>query len=241
MRYLVTVSYNGAKFKGWQKQPGERTVQGEIERVFSSYFDQKVNIHGSGRTDAEVHALGQVFHFDAENIDTKKFLYSLNKMLPSDIKLVKIKRVSDNFHARYNAKKKIYRFVITKDSKDPFNEDFVLLYPLAFDIEKLKEALFLFIGKHNFSAFTSKKEDEENFIRQIYALHVKTTRKKVTIDFIGNGFMTGQIRMMVGTALTYASGKIGLDYIANRLDSYTRQITSYKVSGRGLYLLKVIY
>lgn len=241
MRYLVTVAYKGTYFKGWQKQPHERTVQGEIEQVFSTYFNKEVIIHGSGRTDAGVHAYGQVFHFDADKLDQTKFLYSMNKMLPGDIQLSKIKRVKNDFHARFNAKEKHYRFVISLCGKDPFKEDFVLFYPFLLDADKLNEALSLFVGKHCFQSFTSKKEDEDLFVREIFSINVAVANQKVVLDFVGNGFMNGQIRMMVGTSLAYASGKIPLSYITARIDAKDRHITSYKVSGQGLYLMKVKY
>lgn len=241
MRYLVTVRYNGARYFGWQKQKDVMTVQGEIEKVLSTYFDKEVTISGSGRTDAKVHGIGQTFHFDGPLLVMNQFLYSINKMLPSDIELLKIKRVKDDFHARFNAKEKVYRYAISLKAKDPFNQDFKLFYPYQFDFQLFKNMLSLFKGRHNFGSFTSKPDDEENFYRTVYDVKVKRLKNDVIVDFFGNGFMNGQVRMMIGSALGVASGKIDQEYITSRLDSNDRNITSYKVEGQGLYLIKVKY
>ncbi|HKM02478.1 MAG TPA: tRNA pseudouridine(38-40) synthase TruA [Bacilli bacterium] len=241
MRYLVTVSYNGAAYAGWQKQNDRVSVQGEIERVISTLFNKEISIFASGRTDAKVHALGQTFHFDGDKVDKAKLLYSLNKMLPNDIKLCKIKTVKDTFHARFNAIAKTYRYEIALSDKEPFLNDLRLIYPFAFDEDKFRTALALFEGHHDFKSFTSKPSDEAGYVREIFAIRVKKSGRFITTDFIGNGFMRGQIRMMIGTALAYANGKIELDYIKLRLGEDKRNTTIYKVGGEGLYLINVKY
>ncbi len=241
MRYLVVCSYFGHPYYGWQKQSDVKTIQGEIEAVLSRYFNDKITIHGSGRTDAKVHAIGQTFHFDAPKVNQKSLLYALNKMLSSDIKLLKIKTVSDQFHARYDVKEKVYRYGIVLSDKEPFLTQTRLVYPYPFDLAKFKQALDLFSGRHDFRSFTSKPSDEEKFVRDIFFIKVKQVGKEVIVDFSGSGFMQGQIRMIVGTALAYAGDKIQLDYMTTRLDCTQRQVTSYKVGGEGLYLIRVKY
>jgi tRNA pseudouridine38-40 synthase len=241
MRYLVVCSYNGKNYFGWQKQVDVQTVQGTIEQVLSTYFNQQIIIHGSGRTDAKVHAIGQTFHFDAPTIDGAKLLYACNKMLPADIKLKTIKKVKADFHARFSVKEKVYRYGILLQDKDPFLSDYRLIHPYGFDLARFKSALTLFVGRHNFSSFTSKPDDEEGFVREIFSIKFKTKNNEVTVDFAGNGFMQGQIRMMIGTALAIASGRLEEDYIQTRLDNVNRNITSYKAGGQGLYLIKVKY
>lgn len=241
MRYLVVCSYNGKDFFGWQKQVDVRTVQGEIERGLSTFFNQEINIHGSGRTDAKVHAIGQTFHFDAPKTDKNKLIYALNKMLPADIKLLKIKTVAETFHARHSAKEKVYRYGILLKDKDPFNVDYKLIYPYPFDLARFKAALELFVGRHDFRCFTSKPVDEDGFVREIFAIKIKQSKEEVVVDFFATGFMQGQIRMMIGTALAVASAKLELGYITSRLDIKERNTTSYKADGQGLYLIKVKY
>lgn len=241
MRYLVTCRYNGTKYYGWQKQPEAVTIQGVIEQTLSTFFNVETKIYGSGRTDAGVHAIGQTFHFDGVITDLDKFIYSINKMLPGDIELLSIKKVKADFHARHHAKEKIYRYGIELKAKDPFLQDFRLLYPYPFNLALFSQSLALFIGTHNFSAFTSKPSDEANFVRTIFDIKVKKRQSEVVIDFFGSGFMNGQIRMMIGTALAVASEKINLDYITNRLNQQDRNITSYKADSQGLYLIRVKY
>lgn len=241
MRYLVTCAYNGANYFGWQKQVNVKTVQEKIETVLSRFFNENIIIHASGRTDAKVHALGQAFHFDAVKSDKPKLLYSLNKMLPNDIKLLTIKTVKDSFHARYSAKQKTYRYDILLIDKDPFNRELILFYPYLFDIKRFEDALSLFVGCHDFKSFTSKPSDEGKFIREIFSITVKQKGQKISTTFVGSGFMQGQIRMMIATCLAVASGKIETDYIKLRLNNEVRNTTCYKVDGQGLYLVKVKY
>ncbi len=241
MRYLVTLSYRGTAYWGWQKQVDAKTIQGEIERVLSTYFNTKVAIQGSGRTDRAVHALGQTFHFDAIKTDQKKLLYALNKMLPEDINLLRIKRVSNDFHARYNVKEKVYRYIISTRAKEPLFSDLKLFYPYWLDENKFRLALAKFVGVHNYQSFTSKPSDDAGFVREIFDIRIKKSKGEYIVDFFGTGFMQGQIRMMIGTALALASDKIDEEYLEKRLEEPTRMITSHKVSGQGLYLIRVKY
>ena len=168
MKVLGICSYQGTNYYGWQKQVGFISVQSTIEEVLSKIYDTPITIYGSGRTDAGVHALKQYFHFisDKEK-DLKQLMYSMNRMLPEDIQILSLEKVDDDFHARYNAKRKIYEYDILLKNKEVFNYDLAYLYPMDLDIDLLKEALKLFEGEHNYQDFTSKEEDEDNFIRTI--------------------------------------------------------------------------
>lgn len=241
MRYKVTVQYHGGAYFGWQKQVSERTIQGEIETRLSQIFNQEITIHASGRTDAKVHARGQVFHFDGPPFSVRKLKYALNRMLPKDIEILSIIHVGDDFHARFSAKEKTYCYVIVPKQKDPFLSDKVLFYPFPLDIRKIRKAAKQFIGTHDFSNFTSKPEDEALFLRAITKVSVRKVEDDIHIMFTGNGFMRGQIRFMVGTLLALNEGKIADDYISLKLSQKHREIVPFKVPGDGLYLLKVLY
>ena len=161
MRVLGVCSYKGTNYYGWQKQVGFVSVQSTIEEVLSKVYDSPITITGSGRTDAGVHALRQYFHFDTEKEkDLKQLAYALNKMLPEDIKILSFEKVADDFHARYNAKRKIYEYRIVLKNKDPFQDQLAYVYPMDFDFDLFKLALDKFVGKHNYQDFTSKEEDE---------------------------------------------------------------------------------
>lgn len=243
MRVLGFVSYKGSNYQGWQKQNDVPTIQGEIESKLSQIFNTEINIFASGRTDAGVHAIKQSFHFDVDKeFDIEKVTYSLNRMLPDDIKILTLKVVDDDFHARFSAKSKTYIYKIWLDVKEPFEKDLKYVYPFKIDAELFKETIELFKGKHDFKDFTSKEEDEDNFIREVFDASVKQNLKEITVSFTGNGFMRYQIRDMIGSALAVASNQISKDYVKIHLDSNApRDIVNYKAPPEGLYLLEVNY
>lgn len=241
MRYVAVVKYNGANYFGWQKQVDAPTLQHEIEKRLSAIFNKEIIIHASGRTDAKVHAYGQVFHFDAPLFPLRKLKYALNRMLPNDIEILKLHKADENFHARFNATSKIYEYVIALKAKDPFMEETVLFYPFPFDLALFNEGAKLFIGTHSFQNFTSKSEDEDNFVRTISEFNATKRGSIIKVTIKGSGFMRGQIRVMIGTLIALLEGKIDLNFIKYNLNAKERFIVNYKVSGSGLYLKKVFY
>lgn len=241
-RYLVTCSYDGTHYKGFQKQIDGGTIQDNIEEVLSKLLNTKIVIHASGRTDAQVHAYNQTFHFDSEKVlDTTKFIYSMNCLLNQDIHIKSIKVVDNDFHARISAKKKHYRYVINMGEKDPFYINYHYQLNKELDVDKIKDAAKLFCGEHNFQDFTSKEEDFSSFIRNIDNIEVNKVDDILIIDFYGNGFMRYMIRMIVGTLVAIGLGKENNHFILEHLDKKERRIISYKVPGNGLYLVEVIY
>ena len=243
MRVLGVVSYKGTRFQGWQKQPTVITVQGEIEKALSQVLNSEVTIFGSGRTDAGVHALAQTFTFDmSKDIDLDKLCFSINRMIDKDIKILSFKQVDDDFHARFSAKSKTYLYKIRLGVKDPFENEYQYIYPFEFDFDLFSKALKQFEGKHCFKDFTSKEEDEDGYVREIYKIVSKKQDNDITVEFTGNGFMRYQIRNMVGAALAVASKNEDLDFIPNHLKEHKiREICQYKAPPQGLYLVKVEY
>lgn len=244
MRIHGICAYNGSNYGGWQKQPNVNTVQAEIEKVLSRILNTETSIQGSGRTDAGVHALNQHFHFEVkkEITDLAKFMYSVNCLLPEDIVIKSFEFVNDDWHSRFNAKKKKYIYKISKQTKDPFLTNLVWLNPEDIDASKLMDALSLFVGEKCFINFTSKEEDEDNFVRHINKIDVKSTSKTTEITFVGDGFMRYEIRFIVGTAVAYALGQIDLEYIKNHLNpGQNREIVRFKAPSEGLYLAQVFY
>ena len=243
MRILGICSYKGTKYYGWQKQVGFVSVQSTIEEALSKVYDTMVTITGSGRTDAGVHALKQYFHFDAtKEKDLEQLAYALNKMLPEDIKILSFERVGDDFHARYNAVRKIYEYHIVLKNKDPFQDELAFVYPMELNFDLFKDALNKFVGKHNYQDFTSKEEDEGGFIREIYEIKVSKDGNNISIRFEGNGFMRYQIRNMIGAAISVANKKEDISFIDYHLkEDKNREIISYKAPANGLYLVDVLY
>ena len=243
MRLFACVSYKGTNYQGWQKQKSAPTVQSEIEKVLSKILNTEINIYASGRTDAGVHANHQYFHFDIDkDVDIDRLMYSTNCLLPKDIKINSLKRVDDDFHARFSAKKKEYKYIVNLKGNNPFNYELNAEMYLDVDDNLLKESLNLFIGEHNFQDFTSKEEDDNGFVRTVYSASFVRSGDQLIISFVGNGFMRYQIRDMVATALMVAANKETIDFIKDHLkDKKERDIVSYKAPAEGLYLEEVYY
>lgn len=245
MKYKCIVSYDGSSYNGYQKQKHDKnTIQETIENVLSYLFKEKITIYGSGRTDKHVHALAQVFHFESSTkIPLSNLKKALNEMLPDDIKINKVEKASDDFHARYSSHQKIYLYKIKNSSKlNVFDDRYYAYVKEKIDVNILKEASKLFIGQHDFENFTTNKKDEvESFVKTIYDVKVTTNKNNINIEFYGSGFLRYQVRMMVGALLVVSTNKKDIDYIKHLLNKKTDEKCSYKASPNGLYLKKVIY
>ena len=245
MRYLAIVSYKGTSFCGWQKQTVSKlpSVEVTIEKVISRILNSEIKIYGSGRTDAGVHALGQTFHFNSpKELDEYRFLHSLNELLPPDIRVISIKPVETDFHARFSAKGKTYIYKIRNTKlSSPFESDLELTLAQELDTEKMVEASKLFEGEHNFQNFTSKDEDDAGFVRNISKIEITKENEHIVILMTGNGFMRYMVRMIVGTLIQVGLGKMTSEDIKKILEDPVRKPSSYKAPAHGLYLKEVLY
>lgn len=248
MRVFCVVAYKGTNYYGWEKQIDQNSVQGEIEKAIGKILNTQINIYGSGRTDAGVHAVGQTFHFDIDECKytADELMYRINCVLPVDIKLSSLEFLNDGeFHSRYSAKSKEYQYRLSLNAKHPFRYDVSwLLKTNEFDTQLFKDSLNLFVGKHKFINFTSKEEDKDDFIRQIYEINVgfDGENEEIVVKFVGNGFMRYQIRFMIGTAVAVATGKEKISYIEDKLtNTEIRSTVPYKGQPQGLCLMKVNY
>ena len=248
MRIFCVVAYKGTRYYGWEKQVDQISIEGEIELALSKIFDKDINIYGSGRTDGGVHALGQTFHFDIDNnrYDKNDLMYRLNSILPADIEIKSIEYLDNlEFHSRFSAISKTYEYRLSLKAKNPFRYEYVwMLKTSIFDKEKFDIALKKFIGMHNFSNFTSKEEDQDDFIREIFEIKwgFEGENDEIYVVLKGNGFMRYQIRYIIGTAVNVAIGKEELSFIDDKLNNTkVRSIVSYKAPAQGLYLKEVNY
>lgn len=241
-RYLMKCSYDGTAFFGYQKQVDKRTVQEEIEKIISKLLNTPTSIYASGRTDAGVHAHGQYFHFDSPKIlEKERFMYALNALLPKDIHIISMKGVAPDFHARYQALAKKYVYVIHQGEDDPFLRNTTYQLHQSLNVEKMKIAAETLKGTLCYRNFTSKEEDEKDFVRTIYAIHFHEENHTIRISFLGDGFMRYMVRMLVGSFIAIGLGKEEPDYFTKHLYTETRQITSYKAPAQGLFLEEVYY
>lgn len=244
MRYKATVSYDGSQFHGWQIQDDVRTVQEEIEKCISKINKSSSKIVGSGRTDAQVHARGQVFHFDSlhKSMTAKNWKRALNSLLPDDVLIVEIEKVSDDFHARYDATRKEYRYYINLNEYNIFDRNYVLQINESLDIELMKEAAKHFIGTHDFTSFNSTGLDEiECQVRTIYDILIDASHEILEIKIIGNGFLRYMVRMIIGTLIELGKHKIDSSYISKKLDKKEKGIVPYRSAASALYLHSVEY
>lgn len=242
MRYLMTFSYDGTNYSGYQIQPNEYSIQEEIEKKLSIINgNNKVKIFSSGRTDKGVHANNAKAHFDLDKeIDLDKFKHSLNSLLNDDIFIKNIKKINDNFHSRFDIKKKEYIYKINLGDYNPCDRNYIYQYNKNLDIEQIKEAIPYLEGTHNFKSFT-KEDEQNNFIRTIYKIDLTLENDILIISFLGNGFLRYMIRNMVGTLINIGENKINPQDIKEILLSEDRKKAGIKAPACGLYLNNVFY
>lgn len=247
MRYFMTFSYDGNDFSGYQKQPEKRTVQGEIEKVFTKINSGKeINIVASGRTDAGVHAMNQKAHFDVDSeLDIDKFLNSANSLLPEDIYIKKIDRVSDDFHARFSALGKEYIYKINLGDYDPLERKYVYQCNKKLDVVEMERAMKYVEGTHNFKAFTKVDEEKpDDYVRTLSQTNLIRDLKdvnKITLVFIGTGFLRYMVRNIVGTLIEVGEGKRKSEEVIDILNSQDRTKAGKTANPEGLYLKNVYY
>ena len=251
---LLTISYLGTNYAGWQIQKNANTVQAELEKAFFKIFNEKIEVVGSGRTDAGVHAknakanaiLPLCFvkkHFFKENkFNFSTLQNSLNQLLPEDIKILSIKKVNLNFNARFNAKQKTYEYKIQCGGiLSPFNCFNTVLINQKLDIKKMQKASKFLLGEHDFSAFCSAKTEIENKVRTIFDIKIKQNKNIITFEITGNGFLYNMVRIIVGTLVDVGSGKIFPEDVKKILESQDRTNASKTLPAKGLTLKNVKY
>lgn len=241
MRYKCIVAYDGTGFHGFQVQNDLRCVQSELEKVLLVITKKKTKVYGAGRTDAGVHAYGQVFHFDFE-VDMKDeyMRNALNSRLPNDIHIVKVEHASPDFHARFSALSKTYRYLVDFNEQDPLKVNYRWYYKYRINKELLIDASKVFVGTHDFKAIT-KNHKLENTIRTIYSIDFSEENGLLAIQFKGNGFLHNQVRIMVAMMFEVARGKITILDLENALKSLDRKKAPKTAPACGLYLMEIEY
>ena len=246
MRYFMTFSYDGSDFKGYQKQPRCRTVQGELEKVLKKINgDKEVSVTASGRTDAGVHAISQKAHFDLkEEMEPADVMKSMNSMLPDDIYIKNIEHVSDNFHARFNAIGKEYIYQINMGEYNPLERKYVYQYNKKLDVVEMQRAMKYLEGTHSFKAFVCADDVRDDYVRTLSQTNIIRDLKdvsKITLVFIGDGFMRYMVRNMVGLLIEIGEGKRRSEEIIDIISSEDRTRAGKTAAARGLFLRNVFY
>ena len=243
MRYLIYFSYDGTLFSGYQKQPGLRTVEDELEKALYNINNHtKTRIFSSGRTDAGVHAMSQTAHFDLDiNITLYKLKCALNSLLPNDIHVIEVKNVDSSFHARYMASKKTYKYIINCGEYDPLSRNYCYQYNKVLDIEQMKEAIKYFKGTHDFKNYVSDECVKDNYVREIMNASISLSNDIITIIFTGDGFMKYQVRNMVGTLIKVGALKLPVSIVDEIFRDSNKKKHVFTAPPEGLYLANVEY
>ena len=246
MKFFITFSYDGSSFNGYQKQPGRRTIQGEMEKILKQINDnKKVEITASGRTDAGVHAINQKAHFSLDiDISVDKLKKAMNSLLPKDIYVKKVEAVAEDFHARFNAIGKEYIYKINMGEYNPIERNYIYQYNAKLDVVEMERALKYLEGTHNFKTFTKADEEKEDYVRTISQTSIVRDSKDVNLiilSFVGTGFLRYMVRNMVGTLIEIGEGKRKSEDIINMIKEQDRRVAGKTANPEGLYLKNVFY
>ncbi len=240
MNAKFIISYDGTQFQGSQTQPNGLSVEDKIQEAFKQ-ININTKIILSGRTDKDVHATGQVFNCILPSFwqDLKKLKRVLNKHLPSSINIKSIQEVDIEFHSRFHAKKRVYRYLVSSKKPSVFESNY-LSYCENIDEEKIKEAIKLFEGVHDFEYFHKKGSDKDNTVREVFSTKFYKYKNTYVFYFCANSYLRSQIRLMVGALLRVSEGKLSLEDLQKQLEKKHHRFKT-PASPYGLYLAKVYY
>ncbi len=241
-RYFIEIAYNGADFHGWQKQPNAPSVQETIEKcLYKQFANTEVPIVGCGRTDTGVHANHYIFHLDLESdVDEVQFIYKLNRMFPKSIAAYSMQKVEASFHARFDAKKRTYRYFIHQ-KKNPFREEFSWYFPHFFDVEMMNQAAQLLLGEKDFGSFAKTHTDVKTTICTVFSAEWRTDENGYYFEISANRFLRNMVRAIVGTLMDIGTGKLKVEDLPNIIAAKNREEGSVSVPGHGLFLWKIDY
>ena len=242
----IVLEYDGSRYDGWQKQGNtDNTLQGKIEGILKKWSGEEIEIHGSGRTDAGVHARGQVanFHIDAKICptadDAKQYL---NRYLPDDIRVLKAEEMPERFHSRLNAVKKTYSYTIeTADRKSVFDRKYVYGLGKIPDVNAMRKAAAELIGEHDFKSFCSNKKMKKSTVRRLDAIEIIENGSKVDFVYTGNGFLYNMVRILTGTLLEVGLGMRKPEEMKGILSAMNREAAGMTAPPEGLFLVNVEY
>lgn len=240
----MTIQYDGTRYRGWQKLgDDDKTIQGKLENVLSIMTGEAIEIIGSGRTDAGVHAINQVANFHTNSqLSVDYILDYCYKYLPEDIVVKSIEEVDERFHTRYNAKSKKYLYRIWNDTyHDVFTNRYFYHEANILDIDAMNRAVAYLVGEHDFSSFTTLKSKKKSMVREIYSIDINKEQKMIDIMFCGNGFLYNMVRIIAGTLIDVGLGKINVYDVKTILDSRDRSQAGPTAPAKGLFLLEVEY
>lgn len=244
--YKLCIQYDGTRYRGWQVQNStEDTIQGKLQTVIGRLVGYPVEVIGSGRTDAGVHAAGQVanVHLKKAYADEQQFCDDVNRYLPEDIGVLSVEEVDEKFHARFSAKEKTYEYRIhTNVCSNVFERKYVYAYTdCELNVDKMKEAAVLLEGEHDFKSFCGNKHMKKSTVRTISEIRIEQSEKEIRIRYTGDGFLQNMIRILTGTLIEVGNGTKKPADIPVILAGLDREKAGYTAPPQGLCLLEVLY
>lgn len=243
--FKIVLQYEGTRYQGWQRQDSTaNTIQGKLETILGKMTEENfVQVNGSGRTDAGVHALGQVANFKLEtDMTAQAVMRYINRYLPEDIGVVDICEMPERFHSRLNAKKKIYQYRIWNSSLPcVFERRYVHELEGELDQESMKRAAAYLIGKHDFKAFTSNKKSKKSTVRTIEGIYIERRGNELVLTYKGDGFLYHMVRILTGTLIEVGLHERDEDSVRELLDNGTREMAGALAPAKGLCLMEVEY
>ena len=242
--YKITLQYDGTRYNGWQRQGNtDNTIQGKLNEIISRYLGEEVDIAGSGRTDAGVHALAQVANFKTSKcFDKEKFLREVNTFLPQDIRITAVEAVDERFHARLSALSKTYEYVIDNALvADVFARKYSCRVEEPLNVDKMREAAELFIGTHDYTSFCGNKKFKKSPVRTVTDIEIAEVDGKIRIAFSGDGFLQNMVRIMAGTLIEVGLGKRDAASMPAILEAKSREAAGMMAPPEGLFLKEVRY
>ncbi|WP_302187753.1 tRNA pseudouridine(38-40) synthase TruA [uncultured Lactobacillus sp.] len=246
-RYKLKLTYDGHLFHGFQSQPNQRTIQGTVEEILKRMTKGKeVTVYGSGRTDAGVHSVGQVIHFDypGNKIPPQNMIKALNSQLPMDMVFTECEIVDQNFHARFSVKGKWYRYRVSLDRfVNPFKRFYTGHYPYKVDLQRMQEAAKDLLGRHDFTSFAASGGQIEDKVRDMYYVNVQYDEKEneIIFDFIATGFLYNMVRILVAALLEIGNGRRPVHDLVRVIAAKNRLEVQQTAQASGLYLYHVFY
>ena len=242
--YKILVQYDGTRYKGWQVQKStDMTIQGKLQDILTTMTGQQIEVIGSGRTDAGVHAYGQVANFHVpEHFEAQEILDYLNRYLPMDIAVLSIEEVDERFHARFNAMSKTYVYRIhTSTVPNVFERKYMYTYTEPLDVNKMQKAASFMLGTHDFMAFCGNKKMKKSTVRTVTSIEILEKGSEIQISYTGDGFLQQMIRIMTGTLIEVGNGTKRPEDVPRILESKVREKAGYTVPAEGLMLKQVFY
>ena len=242
--YKIIVQYDGSRYKGWQVQKStDMTIQGKLQDILTTMCGQDIEVIGSGRTDAGVHAYGQVANFHVpKHFTAQEILEYLNHYLPMDIAVISIEEVDERFHARFHAVKKTYVYRIhTSSIPNVFERKYMYTYTEKLDVDTMRKAASVMLGTHDFAAFCGNKKMKKSTVRTVTDIVIEEKENEIQISYSGDGFLQQMIRIMTGTLIEVGNGTKKTEDIVCILESKKRENAGYTVPADGLILKKVYY